>query len=54
MIVSSVHLGDKKTAHVLLSYQTQQPQNTPRPPPPRLNPLRGPRPSQLTLALGAP
>lgn len=30
MIVSGVHLGDKKTAHVLLSYQTQQQlQNTP-------------------------
>lgn len=32
MIVSGVHLGDKKTAHVLLSYRTQQqPQNTPSP-----------------------
>lgn len=50
MIVSSVHLGDKKTAHVLLSYQNQQPQHTPSP----HNPLRGPCPSRLTLALGAP
>lgn len=32
MIVSGVHLGDKKTAHVLLSYRSQQPQNTPLPP----------------------
>lgn len=49
MIVSGMHLGDKKAAHVLLSYQAQQPQYNPPP-----HPLRGPRPSQLTQALGAP
>lgn len=57
MIVSGVHLGDKKTAHVLLSYRTQQrPQDTPSPliantafhksPPP--HPRH--RPSRLTRA----
>lgn len=35
MIVSGVHLGDKKAAHVLLSYQPQQPQYNPPPSAPR-------------------
>lgn len=50
MIVSGVHLGDKKTAHVLLSYRIQQPQHSPTPPLPT-PPLSTPpprRPSRLT------
>lgn len=54
MIVSGVHLSDKKAAHVLLSYQAQQPQyKPPPPPPPSPRPLSFPANPGLSSSLGS-